>query len=129
MDFELHIGVDYSGRQTPRSRTAALQVYAATDEPEPLLGALGEEDQTAADWSLSDAAPDGPAVFSLAVEPSPVLDNHKRPPCFCCFCCSFRFMLLCCGTVAAMIWMVGSLHADSKSIGEWSRFVLKNRTM
>jgi hypothetical protein len=35
MNFDLHIGIDYSGRQTPQSRTAALQVYAAFDIEEP----------------------------------------------------------------------------------------------
>jgi hypothetical protein len=30
MTFELHFGVDYSGAQTPTSRLAGLQVYAAT---------------------------------------------------------------------------------------------------
>ena len=28
--FQLHIGIDYSGAQTPTSRLAGLQVYAAT---------------------------------------------------------------------------------------------------
>jgi hypothetical protein len=30
MDFDLHIGIDYSGAETPRSRLPGLQVYAAT---------------------------------------------------------------------------------------------------
>lgn len=30
MTFDLHIGIDYSGAQTPTSRLAGLQVYAAT---------------------------------------------------------------------------------------------------
>lgn len=30
MTFQLHIGIDYSGAQTPTSRLAGLQVYAAT---------------------------------------------------------------------------------------------------
>lgn len=30
MNFSLHIGIDYSGAQTPTSRLAGLQVYAAT---------------------------------------------------------------------------------------------------
>lgn len=30
MDFNLHIGIDYSGAETPTSRLAGLQVYAAT---------------------------------------------------------------------------------------------------
>ena len=35
MNFDLHIGIDYSGRETPTSRTQALQVYAAFDSEEP----------------------------------------------------------------------------------------------
>ena len=35
MTFDLHIGIDYSGRETPTSRTPALQVYAAFDNPHP----------------------------------------------------------------------------------------------
>ena len=35
MNFDLHIGIDYSGRETPNSRTAALQIYAASDTNEP----------------------------------------------------------------------------------------------
>ena len=30
MRFEKYIGIDYSGRETPLTRTAALQVYVAT---------------------------------------------------------------------------------------------------
>jgi hypothetical protein len=33
--FDLHIGVDYSGRETPTSRRPALQVYAAFDAEDP----------------------------------------------------------------------------------------------
>ncbi len=35
MKFDLHIGIDYSGRETPTSRTSALQVYAAFDCEQP----------------------------------------------------------------------------------------------
>jgi hypothetical protein len=35
MTFDLHIGIDYSGRETPTSRTPALQVYASFDGAEP----------------------------------------------------------------------------------------------
>ncbi len=35
MQFDLHIGIDYSGRKTPTSRTPALQVYAAFDAESP----------------------------------------------------------------------------------------------
>ena len=33
--FDLHIGIDYSGRETPTSRSSALQVYAAFDSATP----------------------------------------------------------------------------------------------
>lgn len=35
MMFDLHIGIDYSGRETPVSRTSTLQVYAASNGREP----------------------------------------------------------------------------------------------
>ncbi len=35
MTFDLHIGIDYSGRETPTSRTPTLQVYAAFGDEEP----------------------------------------------------------------------------------------------
>ncbi|MEQ9379732.1 MAG: hypothetical protein RJP95_02630, partial [Pirellulales bacterium] len=35
MSFDLHIGIDYSGRETPTSRTPTLQVYASFDGGEP----------------------------------------------------------------------------------------------
>jgi hypothetical protein len=35
MTFDLHIGIDYSGRETPISRTPGLQVYAAPGDDEP----------------------------------------------------------------------------------------------
>ncbi len=35
MTFDLYIGIDYSGRKTPTSRTPALQVYAAFGDEEP----------------------------------------------------------------------------------------------
>src|SRR5262245_38953789 len=39
MGFDLHIGIDYSGREMPISRTPGLQVYAASgnDEPRPVM--------------------------------------------------------------------------------------------
>ncbi|MCP4888523.1 MAG: hypothetical protein P1U77_27515 [Rubripirellula sp.] len=44
-DFELHIGIDYSGRESPVSRTSALQVYSAADQVEPsrILSPAGTE--------------------------------------------------------------------------------------
>ena len=35
MTFNLHIGIDYSGRATPMSRTSALQVYGALQAEQP----------------------------------------------------------------------------------------------
>jgi hypothetical protein len=35
MTFDLSIGIDYSGRETPTSRTPALQVYASFGDEEP----------------------------------------------------------------------------------------------
>lgn len=35
MTFDLHIGIDYSGRETPLSRTPALQVFASFDGHDP----------------------------------------------------------------------------------------------
>ena len=35
MTFDLHFGIDYSGRETPTSRTPALQVYSASNGKEP----------------------------------------------------------------------------------------------
>jgi hypothetical protein len=32
MTFDLHIGIDYSGREKPISRTPGLQVYAASGD-------------------------------------------------------------------------------------------------
>jgi hypothetical protein len=34
MKFKKHVGIDYSGAQTPESRLKALQVYAAVDNEE-----------------------------------------------------------------------------------------------
>ena len=46
MSFDLHIGIDYSGAETPRSRLAGLQVYAAyRSDPEAIptpIAANGE---------------------------------------------------------------------------------------
>lgn len=35
MTFDLHIGIDYAGRETPISRTPGLQVYSASGDEEP----------------------------------------------------------------------------------------------
>lgn len=37
MRFDLHIGIDYSGRATPTTRTPSLQVYAAAGSAEPSI--------------------------------------------------------------------------------------------
>jgi hypothetical protein len=57
MSFELHIGIDYSGRETPTSPTAALQVYAAfdTEEPRRILSPSSTE-KTYKNWCRKEIA-------------------------------------------------------------------------
>ncbi|MFN9721553.1 MAG: hypothetical protein ACK58L_22880 [Planctomycetota bacterium] len=63
MSFELHIGIDYSGAQTPASRLAGLQVYVAnTGLPERVLSPSVKEAksrnwtrQEIADWLMIQA--------------------------------------------------------------------------
>lgn len=52
MTFDLHIGIDYSGRETPTSRTPALQVYTAFDikEPQRILSPSSTE-KTYKNWN------------------------------------------------------------------------------
>ncbi len=52
MTFDLHIGIDYSGRETPTSRTPALQVYAAfdTEHPRRILSPASTE-KTYKNWN------------------------------------------------------------------------------
>jgi hypothetical protein len=55
--FDLHIGIDYSGRETPTSRTPALQVYAAfdTEEPRRILSPSSTE-KTYKNWCRKEIA-------------------------------------------------------------------------
>lgn len=55
--FDLHIGIDYSGRETPTSRTPALQVYAAfdTEEPRRILSPSSSE-KTFKNWNRKEIA-------------------------------------------------------------------------
>jgi len=55
--FDLHIGIDYSGRETPTSRTTALQVYAAfdTEEPRHILSPASTE-KTYKNWCRKEIA-------------------------------------------------------------------------
>ena len=57
MAFDLHIGIDYSGRETPLSRTTALQVYAAfdTEEPRRILSPSSTE-KTFKNWCRKEIA-------------------------------------------------------------------------
>ena len=56
MTFDLHIGIDYSGRETPTSRTPALQVYAACDElPRRILSPSSTE-KSCRNWCRKDIA-------------------------------------------------------------------------
>ena len=56
-DFGLHIGIDYSGRETPTSRTPALQVYAAfdTEEAHRILSPASTE-KTYKNWNRKEIA-------------------------------------------------------------------------
>ena len=55
--FDLHIGIDYSGRETPTSRTPVLQVYAAfdTEEPRRILSPSSTE-KTYKNWNRKEIA-------------------------------------------------------------------------
>jgi hypothetical protein len=55
--FDLHIGIDYSGRETPTSRKPALQVYAAfdTEEPRRILSPSSTE-KTYKNWCRKEIA-------------------------------------------------------------------------
>ena len=57
MDFDLHIGIDYSGRATPKSRTAALQVYASRGAERPRrVPPPGTSGQTRRNWCRAEIA-------------------------------------------------------------------------
>ena len=57
MTFDLHVGIDYSGRETPTSRIPALQVYAAfdTEEPRRILSPSSSE-KTSRNWNQKEIA-------------------------------------------------------------------------
>ena len=57
MTFDLHIGIDYSGRETPTARTPALQVYASfdTEEPRRILSPSSTE-KTFKNWCRKEIA-------------------------------------------------------------------------
>lgn len=57
MTFDLHIGVDYSGRETPTTRTPALQVYAAFGDEEPRrMGSPSSTKKTFKNWCRKEVA-------------------------------------------------------------------------
>ena len=57
MSFNLHIGIDYSGRETPTSRTPALQVYTTfdTEVPRRILSP-SSTDKTYKNWCRKEIA-------------------------------------------------------------------------
>ena len=57
MYFDLHICIDYSGRETPKSRTPALQVYASfeSEEPRRILSPASSE-KTLRNWCRTEIA-------------------------------------------------------------------------
>lgn len=56
MTFDLHIGIDYSGAQTPTSRLKGLQVYEAGDGPPERVLAVPEEGKTHWNWCRTEVA-------------------------------------------------------------------------
>ena len=57
MTFDLHIGIDYSGRETPKSRTSALQVYAAFEGELPRrILSPSSTDKTFKNWCRQEIA-------------------------------------------------------------------------
>ena len=53
----MHIGIDYSGREAPESRTPALQVYAAFDDDEPrLIRTTSSTDKLRKNWCRKEIA-------------------------------------------------------------------------
>ncbi len=54
MKFTHHIGIDYSGAQTPNSRLKALQVYATTNNGEPMR--VSTPTEGAKNWSRLEIA-------------------------------------------------------------------------
>ena len=56
MHFDLHIGIDYSGAETPISRIKGLQVYEAFDGPPERSVAVPEEGKMHWNWSRQGVA-------------------------------------------------------------------------
>lgn len=55
--FDVHVGIDYSGRQKPTSRTPALQVYAAFDAQEPRrVSCPASNEKTFKNWCRKEIA-------------------------------------------------------------------------
>ena len=55
--FDLYIGIDYSGRETPTSRTPALQVYAAFGDEDPRrILSPSSTDKTHKNWCRKEIA-------------------------------------------------------------------------
>ena len=57
MQFDVHVGVDYSGREFPTTRTPALQVYAAfNEEPPRRLSSPASTSKTRRNWCRKEVA-------------------------------------------------------------------------
>ncbi len=57
MNFDLHIGVDYSGARTPKDRMSALQVYASFDDEEPRrIFSPASTEETFKNWTREEIA-------------------------------------------------------------------------
>lgn len=57
MNFDLHIGIDYSGARTPNCRMPALQVYAGMDEREPRrIWSPASSEKTFKNWTRKEIA-------------------------------------------------------------------------
>lgn len=73
MEFDLHIGIDYSGAQTPTSRLSTLQVYAAADGlPEPVRSPASTPDkhrkwtrQEIASWVVEAVSSDKRCIIGI----------------------------------------------------------------
>lgn len=56
MTFDIYMGIDYSGTQTPSSRLKGLKVYEASDGPPELTVAVPDEGRTHWNWTRSGIA-------------------------------------------------------------------------
>ncbi len=76
MNFDLHIGIDYSGRQTSTCRTPALQVYAAFDTAEPRrILAPSATDKACKNWCRKEIA-----AWLTESDQRGILDRYFAPP-------------------------------------------------